>query len=156
MVVLFRERIRILEPSRKDKYMKELQYGPCGLFCSACGAPDCEGCLSDSVDDWVRQCKFRNCSQEKNITFCCFCNDFPCQELHDFMNDEWLHHSTMEPNLDSIKKHGLEKWLQTQQQEYSCDTCGAGIKWYQKRCTCGRDLDAFEPPAQHNLMGSES
>jgi len=33
--------------------MKSMKCGPCGLFCGACGATDCDGCLSDNTDDWV-------------------------------------------------------------------------------------------------------
>ena len=132
--------------------MKESQYGPCGLFCGACGAQDCDGCLSDRIDNIVEKCTFRNCSKDRNIDFCCFCNDYPCQKLHDFMNDEWSHHWTIKPNLEYIKKNGVKNWLRTQMQEYSCNNCGAAINWYQKTCPCGNQLEAWdlpEYPASH-------
>jgi hypothetical protein len=62
------------------------------------------------------------------------------------MNDEWPHHGTMEPNLDYIKEHGKEKWLETQEKEWSCTRCGAQIKWYQRECDCGQSLDAWDVP----------
>lgn len=127
--------------------MKKSPYGPCGLYCGACGATDCDGCLSDRIDDWVKQCLFRRCTREKNIDFCCFCSDYPCQELKDFMNDKWPHHWTMEPNLEYIKKHGVEQWLLVQRKEWSCKSCGAEINWYQKMCRCGQLLEAWELPA---------
>lgn len=127
--------------------MKKLQYGPCGLYCGACGATDCGGCLSDRIDEWVKQCKFRQCTREKNIDFCCFCSDYPCKELHEFMNDKWPHHWTMEPNLEYIKKNGAEQWLQAQQKEWLCNNCGAETNWYQKMCSCGQQLKAWELPA---------
>ena len=126
--------------------MKKSQYGPCGIFCGACGATDCGGCQSEDIDDWVRRCTFRNCTSHRNIEFCCFCGDYPCKELHDFMNDEWPHHWTMEPNLEFIKEHGRESWLQAQQQEWTCKNCGADIVWYQKECGCGEHLEAFDLP----------
>ena len=86
--------------------MKESQYGPCGLYCGACGAEDCGDCRSDNIDEYVEQCKFRRCTGDKRIDFCCFCDDYPCRELHDFMHDKWTHHWTMEPNLEYIKKNG--------------------------------------------------
>ena len=137
---------RRARPKPRDPEMRQYPYGPCGLFCGRCPDPECEGCLSDNVDQWVEQCKFRTCSRERNVDFCCFCDDYPCRELHDFMNDEWPHHWTMEPNLEYIKKHGVEKWQQAQQDEWSCKGCGAEINWYQKTCACGQALDAFEPP----------
>jgi len=94
--------------------MKTLQYGPCGLYCGACGATDCGGCQSNDIDRTVEQCKFRRCSKEKNLEFCCFCSEYPCAELNKFMNDEWPHHWTMETNLECIKKHGKQEWLKVQ------------------------------------------
>ena len=126
--------------------MKEFQYGPCGLYCGACGAPDCDGCLSDNVDDYVRQCTFRRCSKEKHVEFCCFCSDYPCGELHAFMNDEWPHHWTMEPNLKTIKKDGTAEWLKAQKKAWSCSKCGAETHWYQKTCSCGQELEAWDLP----------
>lgn len=63
------------------------------------------------------------------------------------MNDEWPHHWTMEPNLKFIRKNGVKSWLQAQQQEWSCDNCGAEVKWYQRMCRCGQPLDAWDLPA---------
>jgi len=127
--------------------MKKSQSGPCGLYCGACGATDCDGCRSERVDDWVKRCPFRQCAREKKIDSCSSCRDFPCTTLHDFMNDKWPHHWTMQPNLEYIKKNGVENWLLAQQQEWSCKSCAAAIYWYQKQCHCGQQLDAWELPA---------
>ena len=62
------------------------------------------------------------------------------------MNDEWPHHWTMQPNLEFIKEHGKEKWLKDQKKEWSCKECGAEIMWYQKKCSCGQQLDAWDVP----------
>jgi hypothetical protein len=126
--------------------MKKSQYGPCGLYCGACGALDCDGCRSDRVDDWVKQCPFRQCAKEKKLDFCCFCRDYPCKALHEFMHDKWPHHWTMQPNLEYIKKNGVAKWLLAQEQEWSCKSCTAAIHWYQKQCRCGQQLEAWELP----------
>ena len=127
--------------------MKKAQYGPCGLYCGACGATDCGGCRSDRADETAGQCKFRRCSREKNIEFCCFCGEYPCKELHTFMHDEWPHHWTMEPNLEYIRAHGRQAWLAAQEQQWSCPNCGAQIFWFQKSCSCGQALEAWELPA---------
>lgn len=62
------------------------------------------------------------------------------------MHDQWPHHWTMEPNLEYIRSHGVKKWLEAQQRHWSCSECGAEIVWYQKQCSCGNELDAFEIP----------
>ena len=137
--------MNIVAKERECK-MKESKYGPCGLYCGACGATDCGGCLSDFIDVYVAQCKFRNCAGNKNIDFCCHCSEYPCDELNEFMNDKWPHHWTMEPNLDYIKKNGEKNWLKVQKQQWSCKSCGAEIKWYQQTCNCGQQLKAWDMP----------
>ncbi|MFC1725451.1 DUF3795 domain-containing protein [candidate division KSB1 bacterium] len=129
-----------------DFRSKESLYGPCGIYCGACGANDCGGCLSEDIDEYVKNCKFRQCTMEKKVDFCCFCSDYPCNELHVFMNDKWPHHWTMEPNLEFIKKNGVGKWLLAQKEEWTCKKCSTEIKWYQKMCSCGLKLKAWDAP----------
>jgi len=130
----------------KDSAMKEQQHGACGLYCGACGAPDCGGCRSERIDEYVEGCRFRICAGGKGIDFCCFCEEYPCEELEKFMNDEWPHHWTIRANLEYIKENGVEKWLEAQNKEWSCEVCGARINWYQKVCSCGRELEAWDLP----------
>jgi len=126
--------------------MKESQYGPCGLYCGACGATDCGGCHSDLIDDSIRQCRFRQYAMDKGIEFCCFCGEYPCEGLDRFMHDQWPHHWTMEPNLEYIRQHGRDAWLRAQKEQWSCPGCHAEVKWYQQACPCGRQLDAWALP----------
>jgi len=136
-----------LKRHAKGEDMKKSRYGPCGLYCGACGATDCGGCQSDLIDEYVEQCAFRRCAKDKGLEFCCFCSQYPCAEINEFMNDEWPHHWTMEPNLEFIKEHGKREWLQAQAREWRCKSCGLEVMWYQKECTCGRELDAWDAPA---------
>lgn len=126
--------------------MKESLYGPCGLYCGACGATDCGGCLSNRIDDWVKKCTFRQCSADRKVDFCCFCHRYPCRELAAFMSDQWPHHWTMAANLEYIETRGVDAWLTAQKEEWSCRGCGSGIYWYQGECTCGRKLKAWKVP----------
>jgi hypothetical protein len=126
--------------------MKVSPYGPCGLFCGACGATDCDWCHSDKIDDWVARCKFRTCAGEKELEFCCFCPDYPCKELQDFMNDKWPHHWTIKDNLEYIRQNGVEKWLEQQKEEWTCNNCSAETFWYQRECQCGEKLKVWEVP----------
>jgi hypothetical protein len=126
--------------------MKESKHGPCGLYCGACGAEDCGGCQSTGIDESIEQCKFRRCTKEKDLEFCCFCDEYPCTDLHKFMNDEWPHHWTIKTNLKSIKKDDKKKWLESQKKEWTCKSCGAEIMWYQKKCSCGQVLNAWDVP----------
>ncbi len=126
--------------------MKPRQYGPCGLYCGACGATDCNGCLSDFTDGSVRQCRFRKCAQDRGIAACSFCADYPCPPLDEFMSDKWPHHWTMKPNHEFIKLRGVEAWLDAQEKNWICPDCGEPTFWYQKACECGRTLEAWSLP----------
>ena len=126
--------------------MKESLFGPCGLYCGACGAADCGGCHSDVIDEYIEQCTFRRCADDKGMEFCCYCVDYPCSDLIEFMNDIWPHHWTIESNLEYIKEHGKHMWLKEQGKKWSCENCGADVMWYQKECPCGQKFDAWDPP----------
>jgi hypothetical protein len=63
------------------------------------------------------------------------------------MTDTWPHHWTMKPNLEYIREHGVEQWLEAQKRTWSCSRCGAETYWYQKKCRCGQQLSAWELPA---------
>jgi hypothetical protein len=65
------------------------------------------------------------------------------------MNDEWPHHWTMKPNLEYIRKHGLEEWLARQKEGWSCQGFGAEIIWYQKKCSRGKDLRGWDLPPSY-------
>ncbi|MGB3477858.1 MAG: hypothetical protein WBB67_01715 [bacterium] len=53
------------------------------------------------------------------------------------------------PILNTSRKMAKKKWLQAQKQEWSCKNCGAEIKWYQKICVCGQQLNAWDLPDGH-------
>jgi hypothetical protein len=126
--------------------MKESLYGPCGLYCGACGATDCTGCPSPGAGNWVAKCRLKSCAEQKGVEFCCFCGDYPCPELQAFMTDEWPHHRTVATNLEQIRREGRDSWLRTQRRIWSCPGCGAPTMWYQKECGCGRRLDGWDLP----------
>jgi hypothetical protein len=62
------------------------------------------------------------------------------------MTDEWPHHWTIAPNLAYIKIHGRENWLKAQREEWACNSCAGEIMWYQKSCSCGKQLSTWDPP----------
>jgi len=126
--------------------MKPSRSGPCGLYCGACGAPDCDGCRSDRTDDSVRNCRFKTCADGRGHAFCGDCAEYPCAPLAAFASDEWPHHGTMKPNLEFIRRYGPDAWLAAQEKQWRCPGCGAGVMWYQKTCACGQSLNAWEVP----------
>ncbi len=52
----------------------------CGICCSICPAyrsKGCQGCLA------LDECKISQCAKDKNLRYCFFCNDFPCNLFED-------------------------------------------------------------------------
>ena len=55
-------------------------------------------------------CFFRQCTEEKKIPTCAFCDDFPCEELERFyMNED--KEGKIKANILKQKELGLERWL---------------------------------------------
>jgi hypothetical protein len=55
-------------------------------------------------------CNIFQCAEKKNINFCYECNDFPCDNLHPYIDKAEFPHNLKVFNLCLIKKIGLEEW----------------------------------------------
>ena len=116
---------------------------PCGLPCFECilykastdpeirnmvtekhGIPyekaACRGCRNEKGNIPINPmtCGLYPCAEEKGISFCFECDDFPCDYLHPYADQA----STKPHNLKLfqlllIKKMGLEKWATTKVKE---------------------------------------
>jgi hypothetical protein len=139
--------------------------GICGLYCGTCplhlayqendteelekisqerGIPieeiRCDGCLSDRVISFCRDCRagFRRCAEEKGVTWCFECPEFPCQRLRDFTNDHIVdgisHHAHVIDDLRYMKEYGIEAWVGEQEKVGRCSQCGKRLYWYTRIC----------------------
>lgn len=75
----------------------------------------CHGCRNEtgiiSAIGRNKPCYIYQCIQEKEISFCCDCTDFPCDYLHPYADQaDQRPHNTKIFNSCLIKKMGLEKW----------------------------------------------
>ena len=100
----------------------------------------CDGCLSDHLHRDCIDCKhgFRRCAEEKKVTWCFQCSDFPCQRLEAFkdihaINGIW-HHKKVIDHLQFMKQHGVEEWVKNQDREGACSNCGKMLFWYSRQC----------------------
>ncbi len=101
----------------------------------------CDGCLSDVRAIQCRECLLRDCAFSKGLTHCAMCNDFPCQQITDFKNDQFAHHSEVLENIRYQKEIGIPKWVKDQQERWSCPNCGKSTEWYGPQCHhCGTEL----------------
>jgi predicted amidophosphoribosyltransferase len=100
----------------------------------------CDGCLSDHVYGPCTDCRhgFRRCAEEKKVTWCFQCPDFPCKRLEDFskihvVNGIW-HHKRIIENLQFMKDRGIDEWVKQQEKEGACPSCGKMLYWYSLKC----------------------
>jgi hypothetical protein len=107
----------------------------------------CDGCLSDHVYPTCRDCRhgFRRCAEEKKVTWCFQCPEFPCKRLKDFskihvVNGIWQHKKVIE-NQQFMKDNGIEEWIKQQDKEGACPGCGKMLYWHSVKCPrCGLPL----------------
>jgi len=132
----------------------------CGLYCGACtvlranelGTLEqtaerwgtetadlrCHGCKSDVRSVYCRDCSIRSCAVSRGVEFCFACDEYPCAQLAAFRNDRYAHHSIVLRNLEFIRAHGLDAWLEEQAARWRCPTCGTRFVWYDETCgACG-------------------
>ena len=97
--------------------------GACGLDCSLCpryytvGTSRCPGCCGP--DFWQKHPGspiLTCCVRRKGLEFCSDCIDFPCTKYKDVDKyDSFLTHQKMVSNLNFIKKHGVQKFIDQQE-----------------------------------------
>lgn len=63
-------------------------------------------------------CATFNCAQEKNVEFCCDCNEFPCSLLAPLSDeaDKYPHNMKLF-NLCRIKKIGVNNWIEKEAED---------------------------------------
>ena len=112
---------------------------PCGMNCALCAnnlalkndfkskgikMPYCTGCRPRN-----KQCAFikKQCSKLLNgeMAYCFECDSFPCHRLKtlDARYKERYKMSMIE-NLNFIKKHGMQNFLEEQEKLWKCPNCG--------------------------------
>ncbi len=101
--------------------------GCCGLDCGLCpryyteGSSRCPGCCGPDFFNKHPSCGHITCCvKKKNLEVCAECNDFPCQKFDSWFGNEaydsFVTHKKAEPNLDFIRKHGVEKFIEQQKE----------------------------------------
>jgi len=100
--------------------------GCCGLDCGLCpryytvGSSRCPGCCGPDFFDKHPSCSYITCCvKKKKLEVCAQCDGFPCSKFHSWSEDggqydSFLTHRKARLNLDFIREHGLEKFLQQQ------------------------------------------
>ena len=112
----------------------------CGINCIICSAflsNKCGGCYGEeslkrkSCRNWNK----RKCADEKGISYCYECSDFPCKYIKslDKTYREKYDLKLMENNL-YMKENGIEKFLNNEKISHICE-CGGIIDVHSKKCS---------------------
>ena len=110
----------------------------------------CSGCKTEDVFVNCAKCPIRPCARARGIEFCHQCSDYPCQ-MHTFIQAAATqvpilrHVKAIARNQAYIREHGLNAWLQDQEEKWSCPHCGSPFSWYADSChQCGQDLKGIK------------
>ena len=95
--------------------------GCCGISCGLCprfqskAKSRCSGC---GPDDHCSRCPiFRCCAMKRNYETCADCNEFPCEKFSKwFDKDSFVTHQKCFPNIQRIKKAGINTLLREQEE----------------------------------------
>ena len=126
----------------------EALIAPCGMNCSVCKyyhreKNQCPGCRAE--DEYkpkgCRECIIINCDviKKNNSEFCFECSNIPCKRLKNLdKRYRTKYHMSMLENLDFIKEHGIELFLEKENQKWKCPKCDGIITCHGGTClNCG-------------------
>jgi hypothetical protein len=112
----------------------------------------CHGCKSDTLFAGCKACPMIKCAKKKGMENCGLCAKYPCVYFK-IMNlvvrwrklDKKLPHTAArKPNLEFIRKNGLDAFLSEQEKGWKCPQCEARLSWYLERCgSCGRNNEQY-------------
>lgn len=100
--------------------------GCCGLDCGLCpryytvGSSKCPGCCGPDFFNKHPSCAYITCCvKKKELEVCAQCDDFPCSKFESWLvgggeNDSFLTHKKAHSNLEFIRKHRIEKFIEQQ------------------------------------------
>ncbi len=133
--------------AKRPESMDPEMVAPCGLSCDLCRLTirikdPCSGCRSKgSMPKYCTTCRIRNCDQitQQGKRFCFECPEYPCRRLKqlDARYRSRYGMSTIE-NLEFIRLHGLDKFIDSEKQRWKCPGCGALLCVHKQSCiSCG-------------------
>ncbi|HOU01620.1 MAG TPA: DUF3795 domain-containing protein [Bacteroidales bacterium] len=100
----------------------------------------CDGCLSGGeLAPHCQKCPMKVCAAGKqNVTRCSDCTELPCTRIMGFINTGLLHRAEYLPNLEKIRKMGVQEWVKYEEERWRCPRCGLPMSWYDAECVqCG-------------------
>jgi hypothetical protein len=133
--------------------MEEILIAPCGMNCGVCSSylsmkndlkskgvmrTYCAGCRPRG-----KNCAFmkKRCELlgSGSVRYCYECAEFPCRNLqHLDKRYRTNYRMSMIENLEYIREHGMEKFLEKEEEKWRCPECGGTICCHNGICyNCG-------------------
>ena len=132
-----------------DRVLEEKLIAPCGMNCGLCvsylamkndinkqgfSRRYCPGCLPRG-----KNCTFMKSSCDLLgkglVRFCFECGDYPCNRLKNLdKRYRTKYHMSMLENLEFIREHGIENFLELEEVKWRCSQCGEVICCHNGLC----------------------
>jgi hypothetical protein len=124
----------------------------CGMNCGLCigflrGENPCGGCFKKDDKNKpkvCRSCKIVNCEllSKTESGFCYDCEKFPCTRLLNLDKRYRTNYGmSMIENLTFIQNNGMEEFLRSEQNKWTCNVCNRGVSVHRDFClNCKTEL----------------
>lgn len=121
---------------------------PCGINCRLCRAytrdkKPCPGCRHDSIwkPNACANCQIKNCQNlaAGGKKYCFSCDEFPCARVARLDKRYRTKYGTSPiDNLQSIKAGGIRKFVESENEKWTCPECGEMLCMHKPQClSCG-------------------
>jgi hypothetical protein len=129
---------------------------PCGMNCRLCVAYQrkngrCPGCRPGPGRLSYKLCKIKNCDgmKESALGFCYNCAEYPCRRLVKLDNRySAKYHTSLLGNLEYIRENGLDEFLRSEEERWTCKKCGGVLSIHREECPSCR--------APHEVVSEEA
>jgi hypothetical protein len=111
------------------------------------GTEHCYGCKSEQSAGHCVTCGIKACARFKVYEFCYECTELStCELMQKFIGDaRWPYHQGILKNMEMIRRDGLTKWLEAQEQRWRCSNCGTFHSWWDETCfRCGQAVASYK------------
>ncbi len=126
-------------------------FAPCGMNCMVCyvhlkAKKPCDGCLCADTHKTERckACQIKACADEKGLTYCYECDDFPCLRIKNLDKSYRKRYQvSLIENSKAVFDKGLETFLLHEKKRWTCADCNGVISLHDKQCSkCGKTDDS--------------
>lgn len=121
-------------------------FAPCGMNCMVCykhcytkkTRQPCSGCMGTDAGKpkHCRSCKIKDCVQQKELTYCYECSDFPCKLIKNLEKSYNKRYSeSFVENSRIVKENDIAFLMTAHRKKYRCTKCGGVISLHDKVCS---------------------